>query len=140
MARLAAAALGVVLLVTLLSTSASARTRNFCRTSDGDGWSTRDVRQVIRCGEARWSVPGGLTETFSVAICESGPDLLDHSYDGYAGTFQQSVKYWPERVAAYNAQRRPKAKVTYDVYNPRSNVLVSIWEAHRNGWGGWSCA
>lgn len=114
-----------------------------CRyaTSDGRrGWSTEDVRRTIVCAVGKWSVPGGVQRAISVASCESGSDLLDRSTDGYAGTFQQAVRYWPGRRATFNPDAWDKA-LHRSVFNPRANVVVSIRMAHGVGWErDWSCA
>lgn len=113
-----------------------------CRyaTSDGRrGWSTQDVRRTIVCATERWSVPGGASRALEIAACESGADLLDRSTDGYAGTFQQTVRYWPGRRATYNPDAWEQ-QLHRSVFNPRANVVVSIRMAHAGGWGPWSCA
>lgn len=106
-----------------------------CRygTSDGRaGYSTLDVRRVIRCAVSKWSVPGGYEQAVDVASCESGSDLFDHSTDGYAGTFQQSTRYWSGRRAQYNPPAWDKP-LQRPVWNPRANVVVSIRMAHADG-------
>lgn len=106
-----------------------------CRfaTSDGrPGWSTADVRRVISCAAGKWAVPGGAAQAIDVAACESGADLLDRSTDGYAGTFQQSTRYWPGRRVAFDPGGWEKA-LHPSVFNPRSNVIVSVRMAHADG-------
>lgn len=111
-----------------------------CRyaTADGRlGWSTPDVRKLIRCAVDHWSVPGGFDQAIAVASCESGADLLDSSSDGYTGTFQQSTRYWPGRQDHYDPKSwdRPLPE---PASNPRANVVVSIRMAHGpDGWGAW---
>lgn len=111
-----------------------------CRTNTGSpAWTTWDVKQTIRCAVAKWPVEGGIAKAIAVASCESGSDLLDHSTDGYAGTFQQAVRYWPERHRS--TVRATNWKLQSSVYNPRPNVIVSIRMAHMSGWSPtWSCA
>jgi len=101
-------------------------------------WTTWNVKQMIRCAESKWPVPGGVTKAIQVASCESGDDLLDHSTDGYAGTFQQAVKYWPGRRR--DTRQALSWEIQSSVYNPRPNVIVSIRMAHLGGWDPWSCA
>lgn len=107
--------------------------------SDGQpGYSTLDVRRVIRCAVGKWSVPGGYDKAVAVASCESGSDLLDHSTDGYTGTFQQSTRYWDGRRAAYNPVGWDKP-LQHPAWHPRANVVVSIRMAHADGdWSDWS--
>lgn len=118
--------------------------------SDGEpGWSTADVRRTIVAAVRRWPVPGGLAQALAVARCESGEDLLAPAgVDGYAGTFQQSERYWrwsPShgylgggRLAAFNPDGWDKP-LPRSPANPRANVVVSIRMAHASGWGAWSC-
>jgi len=107
-----------------------------CRFNDlrsGNTWTTYEVEKTIRCATAKWYVPGGTPKAFSVAQCESGTDLLDHSTDGYAGTYQHAVQYWDARRAALRPQGWELAP---SVYNARSNVVVAIRMA-RSGWSPW---
>lgn len=105
--------------------------------SDGrPGWSTLEVRRVIRCATGKWDVPGGYGKAIDVASCESGSDLLDRSTDGYTGTFQQSTRYWNGRRAYYNPDAWEKP-LQRSAANPRANVVVSIRMAHASGWDAW---
>jgi hypothetical protein len=103
--------------------------------SDGvPGWSTADVRRTIVAAVARWPVPGGLAQALAVARCESGSDLMAPAgVDGYAGTFQQSERYWPGRRAALNPPTWDKP-LPQSPANPRANVIVSVRMAHADGW------
>ena len=109
-----------------------------CRMNNGTpAWTPYEVKQEIRCATQRWSVPGGASRAIAIASCESGNDLRDAGGDGYAGPFQQSERYWPERRRHYEPdgwelQRMPA--------HPRANVIVSIRQAHGSGWGAWGCA
>jgi hypothetical protein len=98
-----------------------------------------DVKRTIYCGVNHWAVPGGVSKALDVARCESGLDPLAY-YNGNAGVFQQNLRYWPARHAAYNSAVGPLLDTGASVYNARSNVLVSIRMAHLWGWGAWSCA
>lgn len=110
-----------------------------CRMNEGSStWRTVEVENMIRCAVGKWPVPGGVSKALQVARCESGSDMLDRSTDGYAGTYQQATRYWPERRRAH----RPAGwRIAPSVYNPRSNVTVSIRMASRGGWDDWpGCA
>ena len=110
-----------------------------CRMNAGSSsWTSREVRQVIRCAVAKWPVSGGVSTALSVAACESGSDLQDwNASDGYAGPMQQAVRYWPGRRSHY----RPRGwELQRSPAQPRSNVIVSIRMAHGSGWSAWSCA
>jgi hypothetical protein len=70
-----------------------------------------------------------------VARCES--NLNPHAYDsgGYAGLFQQSIRYWPGRSEQWG-------QVDRSVFNGRANIIVSVRMAHAAGsWSPWvGCA
>jgi len=91
------------------------------------------VKQLIKCAAHRWDVPGGTRKALAVAACESGfrPDAYNPA--GYAGVFQQAVRYWPMRAAHYGLPGRSP-------FNARANVIVSIRMAAAVGWGPWGCA
>jgi hypothetical protein len=109
-----------------------------CRFNDGSStWTSREVRQEIRCATQKWPVPGGATRAIAIALCESGTDLQDAGGDGYAGPFQQSERYWPDRRRHYKPAGWELAR---NPAHPRANVIVSIRQAHGSGWGAWSCA
>ena len=109
-----------------------------CRMNAGSStWTSREVKQVIRCAVQKWNVPGGIRTAISIASCESGSDLQDPGGDGYAGPFQQSERYWPDRRRFY----KPTGWVLqHSAEQPRANVIVSIRMAHGSGWSAWSCA
>ena len=101
-------------------------------------WTSREVKQLIRCAVSKWNVTGGITTAISIASCESGLDLQDgYAGDGYAGPFQQAVSYWPDRRRHY---RPPGWELQRSAAQPRANVIVSIRQAHGSGWSAWSCA
>ena len=132
----------MLLTLTLIPTEAKAASEwrwDECRMNAGSStWTSREVRQTIRCAVTKWSVPGGLTTAISIALCESGVDLQDwYIGDGYAGTMQQSVIYWRDRRQHY---RPPGWKLQRSPAQPRANVIVSIRMAHGSGWSAWSCA
>jgi hypothetical protein len=106
----------------------------YARSDGRRGWSTADVRRTIAAAVARWPVPGGLAQALEVAQCESGSDLLAPAgVDGYAGTYQQSERYWQGRRAAFNPKHWDKP-LPESPANPRANVVVSIRMAHATGW------
>ncbi len=91
------------------------------------------VKRLIRCAAHRWKVSGGPAKAVDVASCESGLNPKAYNTGGYAGVFQQSTRYWPERATSYGFPKR-------SVFNGRANVIVSIRMAHEDGWGAWGCA
>ncbi len=91
------------------------------------------IRRLIRCAAHRWKVSGGAAKAIDVASCESGLNPKAYNSGGYAGVFQQSTRYWPERAVSYGLPKR-------SVFNGRANVIVSIRMAHEDGWGAWGCA
>jgi hypothetical protein len=119
----------------------------FARWDGEPGWTTSDVRRLIVEAAERWDPPrcssGGTAcfatpaaKALAVGSCESGSDLLDASTDGYTGTFQQSTRYWDGRRAFYEPVRWDKG-LDPSPSNPRSNVVVSIRQAAREGWVPW---
>jgi hypothetical protein len=109
----------------------------FARSDGLRGWTDREVRRTIRCAARRWPVAGGVGKALQVARCESGFETNAYNSGGYAGVFQQAIRYWPDRQRVYDVERwelRP------GVFNGRTNVTVSIRMAHRGGWSPWSCA
>jgi len=105
---------------------------------DGWGWSYHEIALTIRCATQHWPVDGGFEKALSVATCESGLNERAYNPNGHAGVYQQSVTYWPGRLAYY-ALRWWRLRPS--VFNGRSNVVVSIRMAHDHGWyRDWSCA
>lgn len=108
-----------------------------CRTSDGNGWSDRDVRQGIKCAVGHFSVKGGKSKALSVAKCESHFD--EHNYfAGHYGvyqflrsTFNSAISHMHTLVRRFDLKKR--------IYNARTNILVAIKLAHHS-WRPWSCA
>ncbi len=93
---------------------------------------SQQVKQLIRCAARRWQVPGGPDKAISVARCESRLSPKAYNPGGYAGVYQQSMRYWKGRARDYGFP-------DWSVYNGRANVIVSIRMAHRYGWGPWGC-
>jgi hypothetical protein len=91
------------------------------------------VKQLIRCSARRWHVAGGPDKAVAVASCESHFRPEAYNPGGYAGIFQQAIRYWPDRSSRFGFRN-------WSVFNGRANIMVSIRMAHRYGWGGWGCA
>jgi hypothetical protein len=121
-----------------LSAEAKVRdTQRYCRTSDGNGWSHKDVRQSIRCAATKWHVPGGPSKAVRIARCESG--LNPRARLGqFSGVFQQGSSWWRGRFRQYNPNHG--YKLSRSIWNARSNIVVSVRMMHAVGLGPWSCA
>jgi hypothetical protein len=101
------------------------------------GWSISDVHKLVSCAVNRWSVPGGIAMADCIADRES--NFYPHAANRYSsarGVFQvvKGTWYgWVEREHyLFHLQRLSTSRL-----NARSNVLVSIHEAHKYGWGPW---
>ncbi|MGH2631605.1 MAG: hypothetical protein ACRDHI_13755 [Actinomycetota bacterium] len=93
---------------------------------------TWHVRQLIRCAERRWPVPGGPSQALYVADRESN---FEHdaynSYSGASGIFQHLRRYWPGRAGAYGFGG-------WSAFNARANIIVTMRMVHRLGsWSPW---
>jgi hypothetical protein len=106
---------------------------------DGEiGYTHKEMVKTIRCATRRWPVPGGGDEAVSVAECESGLNPKAVSASGtFRGVFQQHIDYWLSR---YRALAPRHFDLKPEVLNGRANVVVSVRQAHRAGWGAWACA
>lgn len=91
------------------------------------------VERLIRCAVARWPVPGGAAAAIDTARDESGLWPWAYNPGGYAGVFQQSTRYWPDRARRYLRPRWFGGR-TPGPLNGRANVLVSVRMAHAAGW------
>lgn len=95
--------------------------------------SKREVKQLIRCAARHWRSPGGANKALDVARCESGFRTDAYNPSGYAGVYQQAVRYWPDRADKWGFPHR-------SAYNGRANIIVSIRMANSaDGWHIWSC-
>ena len=100
---------------------------------DQAAWTVREIKLTMDCAIDKWSVPGGFDKALDVALCESGADLKDPGGDGYAGTFQQSERYWSDRQSRLEPRSWDR-DLSENAANPRANVVVSIRMAHASGW------
>jgi hypothetical protein len=99
------------------------------------------VKNLIGCATNRWSVAGGYSKALSVADCESGLDPWAYS-NSNGGIFQQRTIYWQGRADAYLRAvwfRHWTAVRDHGWFKARANVLLSIRQAHRDGWSAWAC-
>ena len=95
--------------------------------------SKRQVKLLIRCAARHWGSPGGPNKALDVARCESGLNTDAYNPGGYAGVYQQAVRYWPDRADKWGFPDR-------SVYNGRANIIVSIRMANSaNSWRIWGC-
>jgi hypothetical protein len=93
---------------------------------------TWHVRQLIRCAEERWPVPGGAAMALYVADRESHfrPDAYN-SYSGASGIFQHLSRYWAGRADAFGFGG-------WSPFNARANIMVTMRMVHRLGsWSPW---
>jgi len=90
------------------------------------------VKQLIRCAERRWSVPGGPSTALRVADRESNfQPKAYNSYSGASGIFQHLRRYWPGRADAYGFDG-------WSAFNARANIMVTMRMVHRLGsWSAW---
>jgi hypothetical protein len=108
-----------------------------CHMRRNDRFNDAEVRDTIRCAARAFGV--SVTKSLNVAWCESKYKTDAYNSGGYAGVYQQSIRYWPPRQNAYDPGRG-RWDIRESVRNGRSNVLVSIRMVRRGGWGPWSCA
>ena len=90
------------------------------------------VKQLIRCAEGRWHVPGGHSMALYVANRES--EFRPKAYNGYSGAsgiFQHLRRYWPGRADAFGFDG-------WSAFNARANIMVTMRMVHRVGsWSDW---
>jgi len=90
------------------------------------------IRQLIRCAQHRWHVPGGASMALYVADRESElrPKAYN-SYSGASGIFQHLRRYWPGRSDAFGFGG-------WSAFNARANIMVTMRMVHREGsWSDW---
>jgi len=110
-----------------------------CRYARFDGsphWTEHEIRLAIACAARHFPVPGGVS--YALCICEHESSFYPHATAGaYKGLFQLSDGEWN-----YSWQQRADLwrdwNLRRDIFNPRSNAVVSISRAHDLGWGGWT--
>ena len=110
-----------------------------CRYARFDGhphWTEHEIRLAIACAVRHFPVLGGLS--YALCICEHESSFYPHASAGdYKGLFQLSDGEWN-----YSWQQRADLwrdwNLRRDIFNPRSNAVVSISRAHDLGWGGWT--
>lgn len=133
--RVLAAAIALPALLTLVPAPAYATDRMVSRRVCDVDWkgSRREVKRLIRCAARHWGSPGGPDKALDVARCESGFNTDAYNSGGYAGVYQHSIRYWPERADRWGFPDR-------SVYNGRANIIVSIRMANSaGGWRIWGC-
>lgn len=98
-------------------------------------WSEREIHLTIHCAVNKF--PTSHSTADYVAQRESG---MNHdsvnAYSGACGVYQHIPRYWPGRQGAFE-RAHPAWRIREGCFNARSNVLVSIWMAHNNGWSPW---
>ncbi len=93
---------------------------------------TWHIKRLIRCAARRWDSPGTPAKAVEVASCESHLRPGAYNPSGYAGLFQQSTRYWPERADRWGQPDR-------SVFNARANIIVSVRMARALGsWSAWA--
>ena len=118
-------------------TPAHAKDTTTCsfQTVEAGIWTPYENELTIRC----FARAMGVSETTAVYVArrESGLNEWAYNSSGCGGLFQHMLRYWPSRVATYDALLD-----RYDVHDrawssPRANALVAMAMA-RSGWGPWS--
>lgn len=92
---------------------------------------TGAVKRLIACEAAVWDVPGGASEAFDVAYCESRFQTAAYNPTGCGGAgctglFQQSLRYWRDRAIEYGFAGLPPT-------DARANIVVSMRMASEKG-------
>ena len=133
-AALLLASLMFLVPLTSLSSAAQAREADVARHVCRIDWRKGDwhVKQLIRCAEDRWSVPGGASTALYVAGRESHFEPKAYnSYSGASGIFQHLRRYWPGRADAFGFDG-------WSAFNARANIMVTMRMVHRLGsWSPW---
>jgi soluble lytic murein transglycosylase-like protein len=94
--------------------------------------SEKDVRGMIRGLARRYRVDVGIA--LRVAGCESGFNPRAFSPAGpYGGVYQHDLDLWKRRAAHYGHRGA-------SVFDPYSNIDVSLRMVRTAGWGHWGCA
>jgi len=94
------------------------------------------VKELIRCAERRWEVPGGAQKAICIADAESGLNPKVVSDGGaYLGLFQHVAEAWPDR---YRDWTRSLWELDDRALNGRTNTIVTSRMVNANGWGPWA--
>lgn len=107
-----------------------------CRVNKGGpAFSDKDVKRTIRCAVDHFAPTGGTPQALQIAQRESGLNEYAVSYTGCCkGIYQQHASYWSGRVADYNRKVKHWKRVDTNIFNARSNIMVSVRMASRLGW------
>lgn len=127
---------GALLLIPTQDAQAGWRSKQ-CRYQgvDRGHWTKHEVHLTIHCAVSKY--PTSHSTADGVASRESGMNYDARNSDsGACGVYQHLPHLWPDRVQGFN-HRHPWFDLGTSCYNARSNVLVAISMAHRNGWGPW---
>jgi len=119
-------------------TPAHAKDTTTCsfQTVEAGIWTPYENELTIRC----FARAMGVSADTAVYIARRESNLDEWAWNRSSncmGLFQHLLRYWPSRVATYDALLD-----RYDVHdrawsNPRANALVAMAMA-RSGWGPWS--
>jgi hypothetical protein len=118
------------------------RQENQCRYQSLDHavWTDREERRTLDCVVAKWPVPGGVSEAWSVGMCESHMYRFANNGGSYLGLFQHSATYWSERVS-HQMPDAWKVGPWQRWTNSRSQIVTTARMVHYSGsWSAWSCA
>jgi hypothetical protein len=92
-------------------------------------------KELIRCAEKRWPVPGGARTAICIADRESGLDPTAISSSGrYRGLFQHDKRYWSDRYEQY---ARRAWRLNQHATNGRTNAVVSMRMVNAGSWAAW---
>jgi hypothetical protein len=107
---------------------------------DPGTWTDHEERLTLDCVVAKWPVPGGVSEAWSVGMCESHMYRLANNGGNYLGLFQHSATYWPDRVS-HQMPDGWKIGPWQRWTNSRSQIVTTARMVHYSGsWSAWSCA
>ena len=97
------------------------------------GYSTWQVKRIVRCAVAHYPVAGGERKALYIAWRESRYDPYAVNPNGrFKGIYQQGISWWSDRYHTYGFDYlKPK------ILNARTNIIVSIRMVHKHGWGPW---
>jgi hypothetical protein len=97
------------------------------------GYSTYQVKRIIKCAVVHYPVSGGAHKALYIAWRESRYDPYAVNPNGrFKGIYQQGVSFWKSRYHQYGY-----SWLRNQILNARTNIIVSIRMAHQHGWGPW---